>query len=188
MNKDFKSEIIYRRLEQPLVLIGLMGSGKTSVGKLLAKELGLGFYDSDEEIEKAAGCTVSEIFERFGEPHFRDGERKVIARLMEGGPCIIATGGGAVMTPQTAELIWAQSLSLWLKADIDVLVKRTSRNNDRPLLKEKDPHEVFGQMIKDRYPVYEKAILTVEGYDDSPKETLHRVLETLYGYLNDDNG
>lgn len=183
MSEKSKIDDVKNKLDRPIVLIGLMGAGKTSVGKLLAKALDLDFYDSDDEIQKAAGCTIPEIFERYGEPHFRQGEKNVLARLMQSGPCVIATGGGAVTTPETADLIWKEALSIWLNADVDNLVERTSRHENRPLLKDNDPYEVFDRLIKERCPIYGKADVSVMTYKDSPKQTLSRVLNALCDYI-----
>lgn len=140
--------------KKPIVLIGLMGVGKTTVGRRLAARLGLDFVDADSEIETAAGLSVAEIFERFGEVHFRDGERRVIARLIDGVPKIIATGGGAFMHPDTRKLILERATAVWLDADIDTLATRVARRDTRPLLKGKDPRVVLRDLAKVRNPVY----------------------------------
>lgn len=145
----------------PIVLIGMMGVGKSTVGRRLAARLGLAFVDADEEIEKAAGMTIPEIFARYGEPHFRDGERRVIARLMDGAPRVIATGGGAFMQADTRALILDNALAVWLDADIDVLVDRVSRREGRPLLKDKDPRTVLTELAATRNPVYALAPIHV---------------------------
>ncbi|HEX2115672.1 MAG TPA: shikimate kinase, partial [Alphaproteobacteria bacterium] len=123
------------RVERTIVMVGLMGAGKTSIGRRLAQRLGLAFVDADHEIEQAAGCTIEEIFERYGEAAFRDGERRIIQRLLERPPHVLATGGGAFMDPETRARIKEAGISVWLKADLDVLVRRVSRRNNRPLLK-----------------------------------------------------
>ncbi|MEV4935467.1 shikimate kinase [Sphingobium sp. LMA1-1-1.1] len=138
----------------PIVLVGMMGVGKSTVGRRLAARLGLGFVDADEEIEKAAGMTITEMFERYGEDYFRDGERRVIARLMDGEPKVIATGGGAFMQEETRALILDHALAIWLNADIDTLVDRVSRREGRPLLKGKDPRVVLTELAAIRNPVY----------------------------------
>jgi len=138
----------------PIVLVGMMGVGKSTVGRRLAARLGLHFVDADEEIEKAAGMTITEMFERYGESYFRDGERRVIARLMDGEPKVIATGGGAFMQEETRNLILEHALAIWLNADIDTLVDRVSRREGRPLLKGKDPRLVLTQLAEIRNPVY----------------------------------
>ncbi|UZW56851.1 shikimate kinase [Sphingobium sp. JS3065] len=138
----------------PIVLVGMMGVGKSTVGRRLAARLGVGFVDADEEIEKAAGMTITEMFDRYGEAYFRDGERRVIARLMDGVPKVIATGGGAFMQEETRVLILENALAIWLDADIDTLVDRVSRREGRPLLKGKDPRAVLTELAAIRNPVY----------------------------------
>ena len=152
-------------LDRPIVLVGLMGVGKTTIGRRLAQRLSLPFVDADEEIESAAGMTISDIFERYGEPHFRDGERRVIARLIDGLPKVIATGGGAFMNDETRALIKERSISVWLKADLDVLVRRVSRKDSRPLLSGKDPLAILTELAEKRYPVYAQADIMVETGD-----------------------
>lgn len=152
---------IKQHLKRPVVMVGLMGAGKTKIGSLLAESLGWPFVDADHQVEQAAGCTVSEIFERHGEPAFRDLERRVIARLMSEELKVIATGGGAVMNEQTAELVFDKSLTVWLKADLDVLLERTGRNSKRPLLKNGDPAEILQALMDKRYPVYARSTVTV---------------------------
>lgn len=150
------------RLARPVVLIGLMGAGKSSVGARLAETLGVPFRDSDAEIEKAANLTVPEIFERYGEDHFRAGERKVIARLLGGKPKVLATGGGAFMNDDTRALIAKHAVSVWLKANLAVLVERTSGRGHRPLLNKGNPREILAGLIETRYPVYGEADIHVE--------------------------
>lgn len=139
---------------RPIVLVGLMGVGKSTVGRRLAARLGLDFVDADHEIELAAGLTISEIFERFGEAHFRDGERRVIARLIDGTTKVIATGGGAFMNDATRALILERATAVWLDADLDTLAHRVSRRDDRPLLRGKDARTVLGELAAVRNPVY----------------------------------
>lgn len=170
------------RLPRPLVLVGLMGAGKTSIGKRLAVRLGVDFVDADAQIELAAGCRVADIFEVWGEAAFRDGERKVIARLLTGSPKILATGGGAFMDAQTREHIAVKALSVWLKADLDVLLERTSRNDRRPLLNTGDPRETLSRLMDLRYPVYAKADITVVSDDQPHDEIVDRVLAALTDY------
>jgi shikimate kinase len=150
------------RLVRPVVLIGLMGAGKSSVGAKLAEVLGAGFCDSDAEIEKAANLSVPEIFERYGEAHFRDGERRVIARLLGGKPLVLATGGGAFMDAETRALIAERAVSVWLKADLELLVQRTAGRGHRPLLNRGDPRETLAGLIAVRYPVYGQADVHVD--------------------------
>jgi shikimate kinase len=145
-----------------VVLIGLMGAGKTAVGRRLANRLDLPFVDADTEIELAAGQSIKEIFAEHGEDYFREGERKVIARLLEGGPQVLATGGGAYMNAQTRDAIKAHGLSIWLKADLRVLLKRVHRRDHRPLLATGDPETVMRKLMAERNPVYAEADITVE--------------------------
>lgn len=149
------------RLVRPIVLIGLMGAGKSSVGLRLAEALHAPFRDSDIEIEKAANLTVPEIFAKYGEPDFRDGERKVIARLLAEGPMVLATGGGAFMNERTRAEIEKRAVSVWLKADLDLLVSRTAGRTHRPLLNRGNPREILRGLIDERHPVYAKADVTV---------------------------
>jgi shikimate kinase len=148
-----------------IVLIGLMGAGKTAVGRRLANRLDLPFIDADTEIEVAAGASISEIFAEHGESYFRQGERKVIARLLEGGPQVLATGGGAYMNADTRNNIKARGLSVWLKAEIKVLLKRVGRRDSRPLLAAGDPEKVMKKLMEERYPIYAEADVTVESRD-----------------------
>lgn len=149
---------IARRLGCPVVLVGLMGAGKTTVGRRLAVRLGWHFRDSDDEVEEAAGRSVSEIFADFGETAFRDGERRVIARLLEeSGQAVIALGGGAFVNPETRALVREKALSVWLKADIDTLMQRVSRRDTRPLLQTDDPRAVMEKLLTERAPLYAEA-------------------------------
>lgn len=163
----------------PIVLVGMMGVGKSTVGRRLAARLGLSFVDADEEIEKAAGMSVSEIFERYGETHFRDGERRVIARLMDGAPKVIATGGGAFMQDETRQLILGQATAVWLDADIDVLVDRVSRREGRPLLKNRDPRAVLTELAAVRNPVYALAPIHVKSIAAPHDVAVDRIMEQL---------
>lgn len=174
---------IRTRLKKPLVMVGLMGAGKTKIGGMLAKALGLPFVDADHEIEAAAGCSIADIFETHGEPAFRDLERKVLARLLSDELKVIAPGGGAVMNDETASIVWAKSISIWLKADLDVLVERTSRNTKRPLLNNGDPREILAGLIEKRHPVYQKAALTVQTDSSEIEHTLQKLLNALDAHL-----
>ncbi len=167
-------------IEKPLVLIGLMGVGKTTVGRRLAKRLNLPFVDADEEIEKAADLKVSEIFDRFGEDYFRDGERRVIARLMEDGRQVIATGGGAFMNEETRELILSKATAIWLDADIDILVKRVARRDTRPLLRSGDPETILRDLAAKRNPVYALAHHHVTGNDAPHDLTVENIIKVLH--------
>jgi shikimate kinase len=166
-------------LERPIVLIGLMGVGKTTVGRRLAARLGLSFVDADHEIEQAAGLTVAEIFERFGEAHFRDGERRVIARLIDGTPKVIATGGGAFMNEATRALILERTTAVWLDADIETLSARVSRRDDRPLLRGKDARTTLGELAAVRNPVYAMAPVHVKSQIHPHDLTVDAILGKL---------
>ena len=162
-----------------IVLIGLMGAGKTAVGRRLANRLDLPFIDADTEIEVAAGASISEIFAEHGEAYFRQGERKVIARLLENGPQVLATGGGAYMNPDTRANIKAHGLSVWLKADIKVLMKRVGRRDNRPLLAAGDPEKVMKKLMEERYPIYAEADVTVESRDVPHDVIVGAVIDAL---------
>ena len=156
-----------------IVLVGMMGAGKSSIGRRLASRLGIPFIDADAEIESAAGMTIPEIFEKHGEPYFRAGEARVIARLLDNGPQVLATGGGSVMDPQTRALIGQKSISIWLKADIDVLLKRTKRRNDRPLV------EKIKDLLPVREPIYAQADIIIQSRDE-PHDT---IIDEIMGEL-----
>ena len=167
---------------QTVVLVGLMGAGKSCIGRLLAAALHLPFVDADKEIEAAAGCSVEDIFAAHGEAAFRDGERRVIARLLKEPKMVLATGGGAFMDPATRKLILERATSVWLRADLDLLLRRTSRRNNRPLLKRGDPREILAKLIEQRYPVYAEADVAVDSVDGPPETTLGRVLDALQSH------
>jgi shikimate kinase len=162
-----------------IVLVGLMGAGKTKIGRRLALRLGLPFFDSDQEIEAAAGETIEEIFANRGERVFRDGERRVIARLLESPAHVLATGGGAFMDPLTRSVINQRGVSLWLRADLDVLVQRVSRRSNRPLLKAGDPRAILAELIERRHPIYAEAQLTIDSGEGSPEATVNRAIMAL---------
>jgi shikimate kinase len=166
-----------------IVLVGLMGAGKTNVGRRLAQRLGLPFVDSDAEIEMAANATVAEIFENQGESVFRAGERRVIRRLLEGPNKVLATGGGAFMDADTRALIRAQAVSVWLKADIETLLHRVARRKHRPILNKGDPREILERLIAERHPFYAEAHITVETRSAPPEATVEDVVEALRQYL-----
>lgn len=163
-----------------LVLIGLMGAGKSSVGHRLAKEIGWKFVDSDDEIVEAAGCSISDMFAMYGEPIFRDLEQRVIARLLHGEPLVLATGGGAWMQPQVRALIKRDATSVWLKADLEVLLERVSRRGHRPLLETGDKHAILSKLMEERYPVYSQADIVV----DSGKGPHDNVVKAVINALN----
>ena len=166
-------------MSRPIVLVGLMGAGKTTVGRRLAQRLGLSFVDADEEIEAAAGMTVTEIFERFGEPYFRDGERRVIARLIDGSPKVIATGGGAFMNERTRALILERATAVWLEADLETLIERVRRRATRPLLKDRDPREVLSDLAAVRNPVYALAPIHVRSQPSPHDATVKAIVKAL---------
>ena len=164
---------------RPIVLIGLMGVGKTTVGRRLAQRLHLPFVDADHEIEAAAGMTIAEIFERFGEAHFRDGERRVIARLIDGTPKVIATGGGAFLNEETRALILDQSTAIWLDAAPHVLAERVAKRDHRPLLRGKDPLKVLTELAAVRNPIYALAPIHVVSKSAPHDATVNAILEAL---------
>jgi shikimate kinase len=167
------------------VLIGLMGAGKTAVGRRLASRLDLPFVDADAEIEVAAGASISEIFAEHGESYFRQGERKVIARLLQGGPQVLATGGGAYMNDDTRASIKARGLSVWLKADLKVLLKRVGRRDNRPLIAGDNPEKVMKRLIEQRYPIYAGADVTVESRDVPHDVMVTAVIDALAAKLGE---
>jgi shikimate kinase/3-dehydroquinate synthase len=162
-----------------IVLVGMMGAGKTSVGRRLAQRLGLPFVDADAEIEAGARMTIPEIFERFGEPYFRDGERKVIARLLDGGPKVLATGGGAFINPTTRQRIAASGISIWLKPEFDVLLRRVRKRSNRPLLQTADPEATLRKILEERSPTYALADLTIDSRDGPHDVVVEMILEAL---------
>jgi shikimate kinase len=170
-------------LDRSIVLVGLMGAGKSSIGKRLAETLGLEFIDADAEIEAAAGLTISEIFDRYGEDEFRAGERRVMNRLLDGPVRVIATGGGAFMDPQTRALVKSRSISLWLRASLDVLLDRTSRSRKRPLLEQGDRKQVLEDLIAKRYPVYAEADLVIDSDNRPQSETVQKVIGALRAFV-----
>lgn len=164
---------------KPIVLVGLMGAGKTTVGRRLAQRLGLPFVDADHEIEAAAGMTITDIFDRFGESYFRDGERRVIARLIDGSPKVIATGGGAFLQDETRALILDQALSIWLEAAPAVLADRVARRDTRPLLRGKDPEAVLTELAAVRNPFYAMAKIRVESVVAPHDATVNAILKAI---------
>jgi len=167
-----------------VVLVGMMGAGKSTIGRRLAARLGLRFFDADIEIEIAhAGMTIPEIFATHGEPYFRDGEARVIARLLEGGPAVIATGGGAVMREETRNRIRDKAVSIWLKADIDVIMKRVRRRADRPLLQTEDPVATVSRLLEQRGPVYQTADLTIASRDVPHDRIVDECIDALRARL-----
>jgi shikimate kinase len=165
--------------DRTIALVGLMGAGKSTVGRRLSQALGMPFRDADAEIEAAAGRSVSDIFESFGEKAFRDGERRVIARLLDEPPHVLATGGGAFMNPQTRGLIKAKAVSVWLRADLDVMVRRVGRKQHRPLLVGRDPRETLSALIEERYPIYAEADIVIETDDQPAHAAVNAILAAL---------
>jgi len=167
-----------------IVLVGMMGVGKSTVGRRLAARLHLPFVDADHEIEVAhAGMTIPEIFAEHGEPYFREGEARVIARLLDGAPGVLATGGGAYMREDTRQRIRAKAVSIWLKADADVILRRVKRRADRPLLQTEDPAGTIRRLIEARYPVYQEADLTVLSRDEPHEKIVGECVDALHGFL-----
>ncbi|MDX2234653.1 MAG: shikimate kinase [Hyphomonadaceae bacterium] len=167
-------------VERPIVLVGLMGAGKTTIGRRLAAALNLPFVDADEEIERAAGLPVAEIFARHGEPEFRRGERRVIERLLQGPPHVLATGGGAFMDPETRALVRATSTSVWLRAELDVLLRRVEKRDTRPLLRQGDPRQVLERLMAERHPQYAEADVIVDSNNLPHGAAVTQVLHALH--------
>ena len=166
-------------LDKSVVLIGLMGVGKTTVGRRLAHALRVNFRDADEEVEQAAGRTVSEIFDDFGEAAFRDGERKVIARLLDEPPMVLALGGGAFVDPDTRAQIRDKAVSVWLQADVDTLARRVGKRDTRPLLRDGNPHEILHRLLEARTPAYAEADIHVDASAGSHQVTMDAILKAL---------
>lgn len=178
-----EAEIISALGTRSVVLVGMMGAGKSTIGRRLSARLHLPFLDADTEIEAAAGMSIPDIFETHGEPHFRDGEARVIARLLDGGPAVIATGGGAFMREETRNRIRDKAVSLWLKADADIIMKRVKRRADRPLLQTADPAATVGRLIEEREPVYRRADLTIWSRDVPHERIVDECLDALHAWL-----
>ena len=170
-------------LPRTVALVGLMGAGKSAIGKRLALRLGLPFVDADDEIERAAGCSISEFFERFGEVEFRAGERRVISRLLAGPPHVLSTGGGAYMDPETRAQMRKHAITVWLRADLEVLYDRVRKRAHRPLLRQGDPREILQRLIDQRYPVYAEADLVVASTAQPAEITTEQVLDALRRHL-----
>src|SRR5690348_2514677 len=173
------------RVTRTVALVGLMGAGKSSIGRRLAQRLGLPFIDADTEIEAAADATIEEIFQRHGEAGFRDGERRVIARILDSPTHVLATGGGAFMDASTRALLRARAITVWLRADIELMLARVARRSNRPLLKSGDPRAVLERLIRQRYPTYAEADVTVDSVDGPPDATVERVMAALAARLGD---
>jgi shikimate kinase len=182
---DITSEHLGLRIPRTIVFVGLMGVGKTCIGRRLAQRLELPFVDADREIEEAAGCGIPEFFARHGEQAFREGERRVILRLLDNPVHVLSTGGGAFMDAQTRARIRECAISVWLRADLDLMLRRVSRRSDRPLLQVADPRAKLEELMTLRYPVYEEADITVDSIDGPPDVTLERVVEALEAHLKE---
>jgi shikimate kinase len=180
---DSAVRAIAARIDRPIVLVGMMGVGKSTVGRKLAQLLSLPFADADDEIEEAAQMSVSEIFQSFGEPYFRDGERRVISRLLDGGPRVVATGGGAFVQPDTRALILERGIAIWLDSDVKTLVERVSRKDTRPLLRDGDPEEILTRLKAEREPAYAEAPIKVTSGAGPHGEAVARILEALDAWL-----
>ena len=175
-----------KRLDRPVVLVGLMGVGKSTVGRRLARRLGLPFVDSDAEIEDAAGYPAAEIFERFGESDFRDGERRLVARLIDGEIRVIATGGGAYIDPTTRQLLNERAITIWLDAPVDILAERTSRRDTRAQLRNNDPKAVLQKLADERRPSYAEAHIHVKSGEGAHRDVVEAIVEALERFVNED--
>ena len=178
-----EAEILATLGTRLIVLVGMMGAGKSTIGRRLAARLGLPFLDADSEIEAAAGMSIPDIFEAHGEPQFRDGEARVIARLLESGPAVLATGGGAFMREETRNRVGAKAISIWLKADADIIMRRVRRRADRPLLQTPDPEATLGRLISEREPVYQRADLTIWSRDVPHEKIVDECVDALHARL-----
>lgn len=176
-------EKLSERLDRPIVLVGLMGAGKSTVGRRLAKRLNLPFVDTDEAIEDAAGYSAAEIFERFGEKDFRDGERRLVARLIDGAKGIIATGGGAFVDPRTRELLNQRAITVWLDAPVEILAERTSRRDTRPLLRGGNPRQTLEKLIEERRPSYAEAHIRITSGGGGHHEVVEKILVAVAEHL-----
>jgi shikimate kinase len=183
VNASREAEILAALGTRLIVLVGMMGAGKSTIGRRLAARLGMPFLDADSEIEAAAGMSISDIFEVHGEPHFRDGEARVIARLLEGGPAVLATGGGAFMREDTRNRVGAKAVSIWLKADADIIMRRVRRRADRPLLQTADPEAAVGRLISEREPVYQHADLTIWSREVPHEKVVDECVDALHARL-----
>ena len=166
-------------LKKTVALVGMMGAGKSSVGRRLAAKLDVPFHDADAEIEAAAGCSITEIFERYGEAAFRDGERKIVARLLDQPPHVLATGGGAFVDPDTRAKIRDTAISVWIKVPVDVLLSRVGRRDTRPLLRDGEPREILERLLEKREPIYAEADLTVESENGPHGAMVDKILDAL---------
>ena len=181
---DFEPKQLLDRLgSRTIVFVGLMGAGKTAIGRNIAHALGIPFADSDHEIEHVSRMTIPDLFEQYGEAEFRSLERRVIARLLKSGPAVLSTGGGAFMNESTRRAIARRGVSIWLRADLDVLMSRVTRKQNRPLLKNRNPRAKMQMLMDERYPVYGTANITVETRDDRKEVIADEVLRALEAFL-----
>src|SRR6266436_7213422 len=178
-----EAEILAALGSRLVVLVGMMGAGKSTIGRRLAARLHVPFLDADIEIEAAAGMTIPEIFETHGEPHFRDGEARVIARLLESGPAVLATGGGSFMREETRRRVNDKAISIWLKADADIIMRRVRRRADRPLLQTPDPEATVGRLISEREPIYQHADLTIWSREVPHEKVVDECVDALHARL-----
>jgi shikimate kinase len=176
-------ELVERLAGKPIVLVGMMGAGKTTVGRRIAARLNRHFLDSDEEIEKAAQMSIPEIFEQRGESEFRAGETRVIARVLKDTEIVLATGGGAFVNGETRALVKGEAISVWLKANADILFERVSRRSNRPLLKTPNPRATLEKLIEERYPIYAEADITVSSRDVPQDVVAQDVIDAVLGFL-----
>ena len=187
MNLDTEksdSKIAEQLRSRIVVLVGLMGAGKTTIGRRLAKALRMTFIDADAEIEAAAGCSVNEIFERHGEQEFRRGERQVVARLLDNAPHVLATGGGAFIDVATRKLIKKKAVSIWLRADLELLLARVQKRDTRPLLREGDPKEIMMALKAERYPIYQEADIIIDSVDGPHDAVVRKIVKELTDYYS----
>ena len=183
-SRQARAELLVARLKgRPLVLVGMMGAGKTTVGRRLAARLNRQFLDSDEEIEKAAQMSIPEIFAQRGEPEFRAGEMRVISRVLKQVDIVLATGGGAFINQETRGMMKAEGITVWLKAEIDILFERVSRRSNRPLLKTANPRATLEKLIEERYPIYAEADVTVASRDVPQEAVASDIVEAVLAYL-----
>lgn len=186
LKEELKKQTMIKKIDKIILLVGLMGSGKTSVGKRLAKKLNLPFVDGDQEIEKAAGLSLVDVLKCFGEEEYRAGEKRVMKRLLQGAPCVLASGGGSFVADQTRALAKVHAITIWLKADIDVLYNRTAGRKHRPFLEGDDSHlkNKLEKYISEEYPYYSEADIVVETKEEQVDNTVQRVIDAINKFLN----
>ncbi len=186
LKEELKKQTMIKKIDKIILLVGLMGSGKTSVGKRLAKKLNLPFVDGDQEIEKAAGLSLVDVLKCFGEEEYRAGEKRVMKRLLQGSPCVLASGGGSFVADQTRALAKLHAITIWLKADIDVLYNRTAGRKHRPFLEGDDSHlkNKLEKYISEEYPYYSEADIVVETKEEQVDNTVQRVIDAINKFLS----